>query len=185
MNLFILHAASFQSTLPRRERRNRNPELRCQRQISIHAPAKGATIPFDVARLVGLLISIHAPAKGATNISRCTVCDWWISIHAPAKGATFQIAQKMETERDFNPRSREGSDPIVHYKVAQIVSFQSTLPRRERPTPAEERRGGLKISIHAPAKGATYRFRFAARFAAISIHAPAKGATACTRLSAG
>ena len=55
--------------------------------ISIHAPAKGATIEkrkyfFDIT------ISIHAPAKGATlkEIAPGRYND--ISIHAPAKGAT-------------------------------------------------------------------------------------------------
>ena len=36
-----------------------------------------------------LRISIHAPAKGAT-LCGCLGCLWWpISIHAPAKGATM------------------------------------------------------------------------------------------------
>ena len=54
----------------------------------------------------------------------------------------------------FNPRSREGSDPIE--QVSKMLGH---------------------ISIHAPAKGATKNW-FAERDAHhISIHAPAKGAT--------
>ena len=34
---------------------------------------------------------------------------------------------------DFNPRSREGSDPILPFKVVNDILFQSTLPRGERP----------------------------------------------------
>ena len=55
----------------------------------------------------------------------------------------------------FNPRSREGSDKLKSCRSSSMISFQSTLPRRER------RRFILKIpftdciSIHAPAKGAT------------------------------
>ena len=79
---------AFQSTLPRRERLlctihtrifffNFNPRSRegsdyehpfdgYKGQISIHAPAKGATTYFDL--MSGLFaISIHAPAKGATR----------------------------------------------------------------------------------------------------------------------
>ena len=55
--------------------------------ISIHAPAKGATMNlFNL--MFHFRISIHAPAKGATRkVIGCTVI-FGISIHAPAKGAT-------------------------------------------------------------------------------------------------
>ena len=78
------------------------------RQISIHAPAKGATVDiFDKAKKT--IISIHAPAKGATAYTHLDNGLLTISIHAPAKGATHLI--------------------IVHFIFCQ---FQSTLPRRER-----------------------------------------------------
>ena len=58
--------STFQSTLPRRERRSSDRRLHRSMSISIHAPAKGATLcrallfsKFD--------ISIHSPAKGATR----------------------------------------------------------------------------------------------------------------------
>ena len=57
-------------------------------------------------------ISIHAPAKGATFSFRRDSVSPGISIHAPAKGAT-------------NPRRKQ------KYKY---TAFQSTLPRRERPS---------------------------------------------------
>ena len=56
-------------------------------QISIHAPAKGATYGKDIAVIVHF-ISIHAPAKGATYGKDIAVIVHFISIHAPAKGAT-------------------------------------------------------------------------------------------------
>ena len=99
-------------------------------EISIHAPAKGATTkcPDDRGRET---ISIHAPAKGATKFIRRVYSFRKISIHAPAKGATkktlpqvgigrFQSTLPRRERRvsgrsvchfcDFNPRSREGSD---------------------------------------------------------------------------
>ena len=197
---FVSHV--FQSTLPRRERRDiPTPKVTPRHEISIHAPAKGATSCRPAGRrsvfyfnprsregsdvLVAVLdrthvISIHAPAKGATvsqlvaafslrlfqstlprrerpclrsmSASRST-----ISIHAPAKGATSPPA----------PSSRYG------------IPFQSTLPRRERPQAGaadgvqlrhfnpRSREGSdiMPQPVHIPA------FR-------ISIHAPAKGATA-------
>ena len=81
-----------------------------QLRISIHAPAKGATIRLipqmeiqglfqsthprrvrhKLSQSLGwtLAISIHAPAKGATLSQNDTVLYDYISIHAPAKGAT-------------------------------------------------------------------------------------------------
>ena len=120
-----------------------------------------------------------------------------ISIHAPAKGATCHTGRPVKGSNDFNPRSREGSDEMIGAR-SRLPTFQSTLPRRERPVKkvslplmlhfnprsregSDPRRtpGGPspQISIHAPAKGATLRGRIREKFGSISIHAPAKGAT--------
>jgi len=55
--------------------------------VSIHAPARGATIE-DNERHIARLVSIHAPARGATETEK---------IVRPA-------CQR------FNPRTREGCD---------------------------------------------------------------------------
>ena len=55
----------------------------------------------------------------------------------------------------FNPRSREGSDISGSKIMRNIIIFQSTLPRRERPFPSITIMFAPAISIHAPAKGAT------------------------------
>ena len=58
-------------------------------------------------------ISIHAPARGATlGLSKTGVVGF-ISIHAPARGATNRIQSKSEPKH-FNPRPREGGDPDFH-----------------------------------------------------------------------
>ena len=96
------------------------------RQISIHAPVKGATCcalslrswarnfnprsreGSDVdARILTVLdgISIHAPVKGATDGTDGVVIQPVISIHAPVKGATRH-----------------------HHIFFTSCSFQSTLP---------------------------------------------------------
>ena len=125
--------------------------------ISIHAPAKGATTldqnqlnqqyyfnprsreGSDVFHLPNLPrrshISIHAPAKGATQEHVIGLGTYPISIHAPAKGATGLPYPRCYTSRNFNPRSREGSDRIP----------SKLLPPEDY------------ISIHAPVKGATCR----------------------------
>ena len=113
-------------------------------------------------------ISIHAPAKGATKagIRRSAPssdfnprtregCDAFeiktqdkylqISIHAPAKGATLFASV---------------------CNVPEFL-FQSTHPRRVRPQGTDETTGGGGISIHAPAKGAT-AFKLAQSLSALS-----------------
>ena len=99
----------------------------------------------------------------------------------------------------FNPRSREGSDGCGMILSSYSKKFQSTLPRRERrinimilgsnirfqstlPRRERQSRKGFHrdrrlISIHAPAKGATYMKLITTYTMKISIHAPAKGAT--------
>ena len=55
-------------------------------------------------------ISIHAPAKGATGNKNWLGDEDKISIHAPAKGATLKESPGRTSSTNFNPRSREGSD---------------------------------------------------------------------------
>ena len=58
----------FQSTLPRRERLRDAVIIAFTINISIHAPAKGATKTVK-GKEVKHKISIHAPAKGADRKS--------------------------------------------------------------------------------------------------------------------
>ena len=100
-----------------------------------------------------------------------------ISIHAPAKGATRSRSADIRSRTNFNPRSREGSDALGAWSRALTYIFQSTLPRRERHTHFHLTMLCRIISIHAPAKGATYLRYQLYQANCISIHAPAKGAT--------
>ena len=138
--------------------------------------------------------------KGTQHIHK----SFKISIHAPAKGATFCGNSAVHGTRNFNPRSREGSDVFPCYPFPIKKRFQSTLPRRERPSAfvgccfafdfnprsregSDNSRGFVSytrlISIHAPAKGATQYQWVGMTVFVISIHAPAKGATAAEHWS--
>ena len=78
-------------------------------------------------------ISIHAPARGATQHHHYILSqDMEISIHAPARGATRLFSGKFFAIFNFNPRSREGSDPLSVHRPHHLSAFQSTLPRGER-----------------------------------------------------
>ena len=99
----------FQSTLPRRER---------------HAARRAtvATAHFNPR-------SREGSDQVGYNVMRCRD----ISIHAPAKGATPWGLLYFQPRNHFNPRSREGSDSRSSGRTYPVSSFQSTLPRRERP----------------------------------------------------
>ena len=127
----LRNIGTFQSTLPRGERHKKqfrfltyhyfNPRSRegsdintrissrLATVISIHAPARGATLTVmcnlpsavyfnprsregsDLSIIIipfRFVISIHAPARGATQSGIIAVMYDYISIHAPARGAT-------------------------------------------------------------------------------------------------
>ena len=99
-----------------------------------------------------------------------------ISIHAPAKGATCLFCRRCCSIQDFNPRSREGSDDHISIHASRICYFNPRSregsdglsrgknkrwlhfnPRSREGSDGRpsSRSGGCRISIHAPAKGAT------------------------------
>ncbi len=214
----------FRSTLPRRERLLLIGGRGKRHVVSIHAPAKGATQGQNITD-AAVEVSIHAPAKGATQHVVPDDSKLAVSIHAPAKGATPRRYRRARVMGGFDPRSREGSDRPLAWRPGMILTFRSTLPRRERRNGSryrlgcdgfdprsregsDERHGRSpprpgRVSIHAPAKGATLRSRKAGRSVdgfdprsregsdvpvrgihaedLVSIHAPAKGATSPAR----
>ena len=166
----------FQSTLPRGERHIAS----FQQPMATH-------------------ISIHAPARGATTSDTDVLKSGYISIHAPARGATHTGGSVPHFTRDFNPRSREGSDEPAFRFMYFSINFN---PRSREGSDVDEGYDFtlIAISIHAPARGATSLVRKEALLGQnfnprsregsdpmaprtnplrmISIHAPARGATA-------
>ena len=187
----------FQSTLPRRERRYSscgtylpssrfNPRSRAgsdgrrahhvsMAQVSIHAPARGATLSGSPVCSSSEFQSTLP--RGERRVSRYTPqigtycfnprsragsdvdapsydADAKVSIHAPARGATCCRSFCRSLQISFNPRSRAGSD-VTHCNL-----FKDSI-----------------VSIHAPARGATANVRSFGAYLNVSIHAPARGAT--------
>ena len=120
----------FQSTLPRGERLIGTSSLFADSQVSIHAPAWGATIPPSFIGCASLFQStlprgerhLHAKLgdigfmfqstlpRGERHLYRYKpIKDKFVSIHAPAWGATMYA-----------------------YCDKSMYKFQSTLPRGER-----------------------------------------------------
>ena len=141
-----------------------------------------------------MLVSIHAPARGAT-IAVTSLQILLVSIHAPARGATLPRHEQSQGN-GFNPRARAGCDRLRNAS-SRWCRFQSTRPRGVRPSVSISF-AARSVSIHAPARGATHiqspiililQFQSTrprgvrhkklkvVRADPVSIHAPARGAT--------
>ena len=102
-------------------------------------------------------ISIHAPARGATEIGRPDKTDVQEFQSTLPRGERLcRIDIEVGLAGDFNPRSREGSD---RWELLWRLDYTDFNPRsREGSDPgADILIQGCTISIHAPARGATFR----------------------------
>ena len=79
-----------------------------------------------------------------------------ISIHAPTRGATSVFRCMTSSNGYFNPRSHEGSDSPLSVAWLLLVNFN---PRSHEGSDEDAAKAAekLKISIHAPTRGATTR----------------------------
>ena len=102
---------TFQSTLPRGERLHSHPEVMPPVPISIHAPARGATL-FLCRKVSWGRISIHAPARGATDIVDKSSDTETFQSTLPRGERLSIYTSLVYSVFYFNPRSREGSDFI-------------------------------------------------------------------------
>ena len=123
-------------------------------KISIHAPARGAT-PGASEYYITTAISIHAPARGATLGINVWDSNGHIFQSTLPHGERPQSVIYLPAYKDFNPRSRTGSDEEAQTKRILVV-----------------------ISIHAPARGATcigYRVKMDVRFQSTLPHGERQG----------
>ena len=113
----------FQSTLPQRERRMIVPDQWTSLRHFNPRSRKGSDPRNGILHPASSDISIHAPAKGATINFLCCCNSAGISIHAPAKGATRSSCFGLRYISNFNPRSRKGSDPTMRFRHARKHNF--------------------------------------------------------------
>ena len=78
-------------------------------------------------------VSIHAPARGATSLISPTLCKSPVSIHAPARGATDHLIQQRHGSGCFNPRPCARGDMRSLSTSRIFLLFQSTPLREGRP----------------------------------------------------
>ena len=121
----------FQSTLPHGERLKVDSLSEALTNVSIHAPARGAT-PNPNQLCPGFFVSIHAPARGATFLPTPRRYCPIVSIHAPARGATFQTNQQNQVHKIVSIHApARGATGRFCFRD-QLTEFQSTLPHGER-----------------------------------------------------
>ncbi len=125
------------------------------REVSIHAPARGATIDWSLP-CPSIFVSIHAPARGATATASTSVPSATVSIHAPARGATRGQSSLFphHGKVSIHAPARGATNPWPLQWIQRLL-FQSTHPRGVRQSEFVRRIGAKEVSIHAPARGAT------------------------------
>ncbi len=104
-------------------------------------------------RLMTSWVSIHAPARGATMARRHGLNVFVVSIHAPARGATVYRADPFSVQV-FQSTHPHGVRLAQLGDGRFVVEFQSTHPHGVRPDIPCLKVQYL-VSIHAPARGAT------------------------------
>ena len=193
----------FQSTHPRGVR----PELvKLIRErvitISIHAPARGATLMVLFTKTLLFLFQSTHPRGVRQKSTKHTQksnfyfnprtregCDMGklddptalgaISIHAPARGATDQGILPVDQIRKISIHApARGATLKVENPVTDLMDDFN--PRTREGCDNGQTKilvGYIFISIHAPARGATKRLESIPVPRSISIHAPARGAT--------
>ena len=145
----------FQSTHPRGVRPEPGDHAQQNGDVSIHAPAWGATITASTGGAMG---SCFNPR---TRVG-CDTRPCWVA----AMPCTFQST---------HPR---GVRPAASQQARSTIQFQSTHPRGVRhSSPFVSIPKNFSVSIHAPAWGATNAHAYMCEHVRVSIHAPAWGAT--------
>ena len=106
----------------------------------------------------------------------CTVTVQHVSIHAPARGAT-EWAKTRRGLVAFQSTRPHGARRMTDPHAISELLFQSTRPHGARHGRSRCCRIDRRVSIHAPARGATGPSRLGKEVFIVSIHAPARGAT--------
>ena len=75
------------------------------------------------------VVSIHAPARGATLQSQSLRQFQVVSIHAPARGATAACIFKNHVAGSFNPRPRAGGDSSSGSRASTLYYSFNPRPR--------------------------------------------------------
>ena len=146
-------------------------------QVSIHAPAWGATFMTPPFRLWLPSFNPRPRVGGDTNI-QARWRSYWGFNPRPRVGGDWDVIRKHWLSRCFNPRPRVGGDYPADHVFYSIVRFQSTPPRGGRHCCVSS--GGYRgLGFNPrPRVGGDQRYTLRdSKMPCVSIHAPAWGAT--------
>ena len=146
---------AFQFTLPHGERRGRASPLQAVAGFNSRS-RMGSDLRAVCEVTAKQWVSIHAPAWGATVYDADLVELTQVSIHAPAWGATRHPGHGRAAQGRFNSRSRMGSD-IHEAKITFALAGFNSRSRMGSDKPKTKTKPKAKVSIHAPAWGATWQ----------------------------
>jgi len=122
----------FQSTHPRGVRPTSNGTSNAIMVVSIHAPARGATLYQKRYSLLNLSFNPRTREGCDQYVSRSLLVCRHVSIHAPARGATSSISLScfITAFQSTHPRGVRRTTPRLE---TSRDAFQSTHPRGVRP----------------------------------------------------
>ena len=163
--------------------------------VSIHAPTRGATIMYFFISITNLFQSTHP--HGVRRYAARIQLESKVSIHAPTRGATTrQILPRLIGK--FQSTHPHGVRLVLGMFLYLLLAFQSTHPHGVRRNPPRQTSPPrcfnprthtgcdgakhpiialVKVSIHAPTRGATPDIMPGNSGLRVSIHAPTRGAT--------
>ena len=140
--------------------------------VSIHAPAMGATT-HRARRSSGSGFNPRPRERGDLDPLKLSPVEYVFQSTPPRRGRP-PPAPPASPRRSFNPRPPRRGRPWSSPAALKSKGFQSTPPRRSD-CACWPGHGDHRVSIHAPATGATRLFYVCPSLAAVSIHAPARG----------
>ena len=105
----------------------------------------------------------HAPVRGATPAPDLRIRGRVVSIHAPAWGATWWTGPSTAKTPGFQSTHPRGVRQTYRMFLVDTIGFQSTHPRGVRRVQFLDLATKRRVSIHAPAWGATRQMRRSSR----------------------
>ena len=139
-------------------------------------PPRGGRQMAIIGYMLRLCVSIHAPARGAT-ILECNVGLVIFSFNPRPRAGGDRIRQLIHCVLSaFQSTPPRGGRPRAFSGRVTQDLFQSTPPRGGRPSPFEELFPYLGFQS-TPPRGGRLRGVYSTHETDVSIHAPARGAT--------
>ena len=142
-----------------------------------------STLLREERRLSIAITSIVPPCFNPRSCARSDVLDFFnhtifflVSIHAPARGATPFGERIMDGKKFQSTLLREERQIGIALLIA-LIKFQSTLLREERRKVDTTRSPGFSFNPRSCARSDVVHHALSQTCQRVSIHAPARGAT--------